>query len=115
MTRYAVLLTIAAALQTAAAPTDVPEQPDRKKPGYDDPRLTRGEKENYYRPGGIASQTDKEYWDRRARGLGGARLQTPDDLKAYDPALVALLARVYAGHHIPADVFYSRNISPRRR
>jgi hypothetical protein len=188
--------------------TDVPEQRDRKKPSFGDARLTRGEKENYYKPGGIASQTDKEYWDRRARGLGGvyttcaeenilgypgtryygenilvhefshgimsairtadaplyaeiqaaykaamadgryrghyaettaneywaegtqwwfwsnyewtdatrgARLQTPDDFKAYDPALFALLARVYPGHHIPADVYYSRNIPPRRR
>lgn len=188
--------------------TDIPEQRDRKKPAFGDPRLTKGEKENYYKPGGIASQSDKEYWDRRARGLGGvyttcaeenilgypgtryygenilvhefshgimaairnadaplyaeiqaaykaamadgryaghyaettaneywaegtqwwfwsnyewtdakrnARLQTPDDLKAYDPALYAVLERVYPGHHIPADVYYARNIPPRRR
>ena len=51
--------------------TDIPEQRDRKKPAKDDPRLTRGERENYDKPGGIGSQTDKEYWNRRARGLGG--------------------------------------------
>ena len=105
--------------------------------------------------------TDKEYWDRRARGLGGnpttcaeenllgypgtryyaetnaneywaegtqwwfwsnfewfdaeTRLQTPDDLKAYDPRLYDLLDRVYVDHHIPMDVFYSRNIKPARK
>ena len=188
--------------------TDIPEQRDRKKPAFEDARLTKGEKENYDKPGGIASQTDKEYWDRRARGLGGvyttcaeenilgypgtryygenilvhefshgimsairtadaalyaeiqaaykaamadgrygghygettaneywaegtqwwfwsnfewtdakrnARLQTPDDLKAYDPVLYAILERVYPGHHIPADVYYARNIPQRRR
>jgi hypothetical protein len=51
--------------------TDIPEHRDRKKPARDDPRLTPGERANYDRPGGIASMTDKQYWDRRARGLGG--------------------------------------------
>ena len=35
-------------------------------------------------------------------------------LKAYDPALYALFERVYPGHHIPADVYYAKNLSPRR-
>jgi hypothetical protein len=51
--------------------TDMPEQRDWKKPAYDDPRLTDGERERYYQPGGIASMTDREYWARRARGMGG--------------------------------------------
>jgi hypothetical protein len=51
--------------------TDIPEHKNRKKPARDDPRLTPGEKANYDQPGGIGSVTDKEYWDRRARGLGG--------------------------------------------
>ncbi len=51
--------------------TDIPEHRDRKKPSRDDPRLTPGEKANYDKPNGIASMTDKDYWDRRARGLGG--------------------------------------------
>jgi hypothetical protein len=186
--------------------TDIPEQRDRKKPGPTDPRLTRRERENYDKPGGIASQTDQEYWNRRARGLGGVyttgaeenvlgypgtryygehilvhewshgimsairtadaalyadiqraykeamargqykghyaettaneywaegtqwwfwsnyewfdgttRLQTPDDLKAYDPKLFELLGRVYMGHHIPADIYHGKNIKPQRR
>jgi hypothetical protein len=184
--------------------TDIPEQRDRKKPARDDARLTRSERENYDKPGGIGSQTDKEYWDRRARGLGGVyttgaeenvlgyegtryygehilvhewshglmsairtadptlyaaiqaaykdamskgmykghyaettaneywaegtqwwfwsnyewtdsngtRLQTPDDLKAYDPKLFELLGQVYLGHHIPADIYHGKNIRP---
>jgi hypothetical protein len=187
--------------------TDIPEQRDRKKPARDDARLTRSERENYDKPGGIGSQTDKEYWDRRARGLGGVyttgaeenvlgyegtryygehilvhewshgimsairtadptlyaaiqaaykdamskglykghyaettaneywaegtqwwfwsnyewtdsngtRLQTPDDLKAYDPTLFELLGQVYLGHHIPADIYHGKNIRPQRR
>ncbi|HEX7048894.1 MAG TPA: hypothetical protein VF188_01680 [Longimicrobiales bacterium] len=51
--------------------TDIPEQRDWKKPAYDDPRLTDGERARYYQPGGIASMTDAEYWNRRARGMGG--------------------------------------------
>ena len=51
--------------------TDIPEHRNNKRPGPNDPRLTLGEKANYDKPGGIASQTDKEYWDKRARGLGG--------------------------------------------
>lgn len=186
--------------------TDIPEQRDRKKPAKGDPRLTRTERENYDKPGGIGSQTDKEYWDRRARGLGGVyttgaeenvlgypgtryygehilvhewshgimsairsadpplhaeiqaaykdamarglykghyaettaneywaegtqwwfwsnyewfdgatRLQTPEDLKAYDPKLFELLGRVYIGHRIPADIYHGKNIKLRPR
>src|SRR6185295_8421974 len=43
--------------------TDLPEQRDWKKPGPDDRRLTKGERDNYER--GIGRMTDKEYWDRR--------------------------------------------------
>jgi hypothetical protein len=186
--------------------TDPPEYRDWKKPAPDDRRLTPRERENYDKPGGIGSMTDREYWNRRARGMGGnitsgaeenllgipgtryygehitvhefshnvmgamrtadpalyqeiqdsyaaakekglfkghyaentaaeyfaegtqwwfwsnyewsdgqTRLQTPDDLKAYDPRLYAILDKVYLGHHIPADIYYSRNIPPTRR
>jgi len=187
--------------------TDIPEHRDRKKPPPGDPRLTEGEKKGYETNTGIALMTDREYWDRRARGLGGnpttcaeenllgypgtryygehifvhefshaimgggirtadpalfdkiqasyraamaagkykghyaatnaneywaegtqwwfwsnyewfdgtTRMQTPDDLKAYDPTLYDLLAQVYPSHHIPADIYYSRNIPQQRR
>lgn len=187
--------------------TDLPECRDWKKPTKDDRRLTNGERENYDKPGGIASMTDRQYWNQRARGMGGiktscaeenllgipgtryfgenitvhefshnimgsltsidtafrsslrkayenakskgmyknqyaintideywaegtqwwfwsnfefmdgtTRLQSPDDLKQYDPALYALLEQVYPGHHIPMDVYHGRNLnSPARR
>jgi hypothetical protein len=49
--------------------TDIPEHRDRKKPSLDSRVLTPGERANY--ENGIGKMTDKEYWDRRARGLGG--------------------------------------------
>ena len=181
--------------------TDLPERRNWKKPTKEDIRLTQGERENYDKPGGIASMTDKQYWDRRARGMGGnftscaeenllgysgtryfgenilvhefshnimdalriadpvlygqikiayqsakvkglykgqyaintaaeywaegtqwwfwsniefydgkTRVQSPDDLKAYDSTLYNILGRVYEGHHIPADVYYGLNL-----
>ncbi len=190
--------------------TALPERRDWKKPAIDDRRLTSGERDNYNRPGGIASMTDQEYWDGRARGMGGnitscaeenllglpgtryfgehitvhefshnvmsalrtaepalfaeiqpayeaakakglyrdtrgreqyaintvaeyfaegtqwwfwsniefydgttkARVQSPDDLKIYDPTLYGILDRIYAGHHIPGDVYYGKNLRP---
>jgi hypothetical protein len=49
-----------------------------------------------------------EFYDRTTK----ARIQTPDEFKEYDPTLYAILDRVYAGHHIPADVYYGRNLKP---
>jgi hypothetical protein len=186
--------------------TDPPEYRDWKKPTKEDRRLTPRERENYDKPGGIGNMTDREYWNRRARGMGGnitscaeenvlgrpgtryygehilvhefshnvmsalrtadptlyqeiqdayaaarekglfkghyaentvaeyfaegtqwwfwsnyewfdgeTRLQTPEDLKAYDPRLYGILDKVYPGHHIPADVYYGRNIKPPSR
>lgn len=186
--------------------TDLPERSNWKKPARDDRRLTPGERENYDKPGGIASMTDREYWNKRARGMGGTvtscaeenllgypgtryygenilvhefshnimgalrnadsalfaeiapayeaakakglykgqyaintvaeywaegsqwwfwsnyefydgntRVQSPEDLKAYDPTLYSILERVYATHHIPADVYHGRNIKPTPR
>jgi len=183
--------------------TDLPERRDWKKPEKGDRRLTPGERENYDKPGGIASMSDREYWNKRARGMGGlvtscaeenllgypgtryygenilvhefshnimgalrtadpalykeintayeaakskglykgqyaintvaeywaegtqwwfwsnieyydgqTRVQSPDDLKAYDSTLYSILARVYQGHHIPGDVYYGLNLRP---
>jgi hypothetical protein len=49
--------------------TDLPEQKDWTKPGPDDRRLTRDEREHYVER--IGRLTDKQYWDQRARGMGG--------------------------------------------
>ncbi|WP_439506516.1 hypothetical protein [Sediminibacterium sp.] len=51
--------------------TDLPERSRWKKPTKDDKRLTPGERNNYDLLGGIASMSDKEYWNKRARGMGG--------------------------------------------
>ena len=47
-----------------------------------------------------------EFYD----GTTKARVQSPDDLKAYDPVLYDLLDRVYASHHIPADIYHAREV-----
>jgi hypothetical protein len=188
--------------------TDLPEYRNMRKPAKTDPRLTPRERENYDSPTGIGSQTDQEYWNRRARGMGGVRTScaeenllgflptperryryygehicvhefshgvmsalrqvdeplmkeleaayanakatglfkghyaentiaeywaegtqwwfwsnypwrkpdgtgdvwSPDDLKAHDPALFAILSRVYVGHRIPADIYHGRKV-----
>jgi hypothetical protein len=187
--------------------TDVPEQSMWRVPASDDWRLTAGERARYNEPGGLGSQTAKQYWDRRARGMddnpttcaeenvlgkpgtryygenicvhefvhsimmyglqfadpelfaaiedayrramdeglwrgqyattnakeyfaeaaqtyfwsniefydGDRRVQSPEDLKAYDPRVYALLERVFPGNHIPADIYYARNLRPARR
>jgi hypothetical protein len=47
---------------------DLPEQRDWKKPAPDDERLTQCERVHYDR---IAAMTDAQYWNSRARGMGG--------------------------------------------
>ena len=184
---------------------DLPERRYWKKPEKYDSRLTSSERENYDKPGGIASMTDKGYWNQRARGMGGnevscaeenllgyagtryygenilvhefshnimsaietvdpplyneirqaynealtkglyknqyavntvneywaegsqwyfwsniefydgeTRIQSPEDLKAYDPVLYRIFERVYEGNKIPADIYHSLNLSPIR-
>lgn len=48
---------------------DLPEQSSWKKPAKDDPRLTRCERKHYQER--IGRLTDRQYWDWRARGMGG--------------------------------------------
>lgn len=62
-----------------------------------------------------AEGTQWWFWSNYEWFDGRVRLQSPDDLKAYDPALFELLGRVYATHHIPADVYHGRNIKPPAR
>lgn len=50
---------------------DLPENAHWKKPGRNDPRLTRCEKKHYEER--IGRLTDRAYWDARARGIGGTR------------------------------------------
>ena len=66
-----------------------------------------------------AINTVEEYWAEGSQWWfwsnyefmdGDTRLQSPDDLKSYDPELYQILAQVYPGHHIPADIYYGKNI-----
>lgn len=56
-------------MAAAERTTDVPEQSMWTVPAEDDWRLTAGERARYREPGGLGSQTPKQYWDRRARGM----------------------------------------------
>lgn len=51
---------------------DLPENADWTKPARDDPRLTRCEIKHYDER--IDAKTTREYWDERARGIGGQRM-----------------------------------------
>ena len=51
---------------------DLPENANWTKPSRDDPRLTRCELKHYDER--IGSKTDRDYWDERARGIGGERM-----------------------------------------
>jgi hypothetical protein len=48
--------------------TDLPEQRDWKKPTVDDSRLTGCDRLAYLK---IAAMSDRDYWNSRARGMGG--------------------------------------------
>jgi len=48
--------------------TDLPEERDLKKPTLDDQRLTFCERQAWLK---IAAMSDRDYWNTRARGLGG--------------------------------------------
>ena len=51
---------------------DLPENAHWTKPARDDPRLTRCELKHYDQR--IGAKTDREYWNERARGIGGERM-----------------------------------------
>jgi uncharacterized membrane protein YgcG len=50
---------------------DIPEQRSWTVPKYLDPRLTPGERSNYYEESGLGSRSPEGYWNGRARGMGG--------------------------------------------
>ncbi len=73
--------------------------------------------------GHYAENTAAEYWAEGSQWWfwsnyewydGDTRLQTPDDLKAYDPRLYAIFEQVYPGHEIPGDIYHGKNIRPAR-
>jgi len=61
---------------------DLPDKADWKKPGRDDPRLTRCERKLYDER--IGALSDRAYWDARARGIGGDRTAgSEEDILGY--------------------------------
>ncbi|MGH9721312.1 MAG: amino acid permease [Bryobacteraceae bacterium] len=62
-----------------------------------------------------AEGTQTWYWSNYEFFDGAKRVQTPGDLKVYDPRLYELLGRVYEDHHIPMDIYHGKNIRPARR
>jgi hypothetical protein len=78
---------------------DLPEYRDWKKPAKTDPRLTPTERERYDLPGGIASKTDAEYWNNRARGMGGIRTSCAEE------NLLGYANTRYWGEHICVHEF----------
>lgn len=56
---------------------DLPENRDWVKPPPDDPRLTRCEKKHYEER--IGRLTAREYWDERARGIGGQHMAAAEE------------------------------------
>lgn len=78
---------------------NLPEYRDWTKPAFEDRRLTRGERERYYEPGGIASLTDADYWNRRARGMGGIRTSCAEE------NLLGMPGTKYFGEHICVHEF----------
>ncbi|NNC52871.1 MAG: glycoside hydrolase, partial [Erythrobacter sp.] len=51
---------------------DLPDKASWSKPALDDPRLTRCELKHY--DVRIGAKTDREYWNQRARAIGGKRM-----------------------------------------
>jgi hypothetical protein len=58
-----------------------------------------------------AEGTQWWYWSNFEFYDDDTRVQSPGDLKKYDPTLYALLAQVYSGHHIEADVHYQGEVA----
>lgn len=62
-----------------------------------------------------AEGTQTWFWSNYEFSDGDRRIQTPDDLKSYDPKLYELLSRVYRDHRIPMDIYHGKNIKPAGR
>jgi hypothetical protein len=63
----------------------------------------------------FAEGTQTWFWSNYPYVDGSQSVQSPDDLKRYDPRLFALLGRIYADHRIPMDVYHAKNLRPGRQ
>jgi len=76
---------------------DIPEYKSLKTPALGDRRLTAGEIANYDKL--IGSVTDAEYWNKRARGLGGVYTTCGEE------NLLGISGTRYFGEHILVHEF----------
>jgi len=76
--------------------SDIPEYKDLKKPAFGDRRLTAKEIAEYDK---IQNMTDQEYWNRRARGLGGVYTTCGEE------NLLGIPGTRYFGEHILVHEF----------
>ncbi len=77
--------------------SDIPEYKDFKKPQMGDRRLTAWEIANYDKV--IGSVTDAEYWNKRARGMGGVYTTCGEE------NLLGIPGTRYFGEHILVHEF----------
>ncbi len=71
-----------------------------------------------------ATTNQNEYWAEGAQWwffsnygecfAGNITVETPEEFRAYDPALFDLLSKVFRTHRIPMDVFQGRRVRPVR-
>ena len=66
-----------AVIAQSEALLDLPEFRHWQKPAKDDPRLTRCEIKHYDER--IGAKTDRQYWDARARGIGGRHMVAAEE------------------------------------
>ncbi|MBA7524246.1 hypothetical protein ES705_16383 [subsurface metagenome] len=76
--------------------SDIPEYKNLKKPAFGDRRLTAKEIAEYDK---IRKMTDQEYWNKRARGLGGVYTTCGEE------NLLGLPGTCYFGEHILVHEF----------
>jgi hypothetical protein len=71
-----------------------------------------------------ATTNQNEYWAEGAQWwffsnygecfAGQVKVETPEEFRAYDPTLFALLSQVFRTHRIPMDVFHGKSLRPVR-
>jgi hypothetical protein len=71
-----------------------------------------------------ATTNQNEYWAEGAQWwffsnygecfAGNVTVETPEEFRAYDPALFELLSKVFRTHRIPMDVFHGKRVRPVR-
>src|SRR4051794_33006525 len=82
---------------------DLPEHRDWKKPAITDRRLIEDERKNYHR---IAKMTDAQYWNSRARGMGGNLTSCAEENLLGYPG-----TRYYGGHGLCKNSYGANTVA----